>query len=76
MEAGTSRHPFDHGEGIYRLSDPDRPEARVGLDEEWVHGLYSANGLEIAEPTLCGGWRRPGDIGLDGQDLVTAQKKA
>ena len=76
VEAGTSRHPFDHGEGIYRLSDPDRPEARVGLDEEWVHGLYSANVLEIAEPTLCGGWRRPGDIGLDGQDLVTAQKKA
>ena len=73
-ESDTEGFPYDHG--IYRLSDPDVVEARVALDRDWVMSRYERHGLEVIPPLLLGSWRDADDDGLDGQDLVTAEKPA
>jgi SAM-dependent methyltransferase len=73
-EAGTK---VQHDFGVYRLLNPDRPEAAVAFQKTWVDDLYSKYGLVIAEPVHFGSWSKPdADKATAGQDLVTAEKPA
>jgi SAM-dependent methyltransferase len=64
---------FRHDRGVYRVSDPRRPETVVAFDEGFVASLYERNGLEIETPIHYGNWTgREGTV--MNQDLVIARR--
>lgn len=64
------RHPI----GPAHVLSPEKPEAAIGFDEDYVTGLYNRVGLEIRSPIYYGWWCGRGEY-LSCQDLIVAFKR-
>jgi SAM-dependent methyltransferase len=71
--AGKSRIVFSHPGNGYWTTNVRVPEDLVCFDEPYVRGLFTKNGLTIAEPIHFGKWAgRTGTLRY--QDVVVARK--
>ncbi len=65
----TFRHPMPHG----RTDRAENPDAACAYDEDYIRGLYAANGMAIIDPIRYGSWSgRTTDVGY--QDIIVSEK--
>lgn len=73
IEAGTACFTFRHQRGDCRLNLLDPPEAAVAYEEAKALEMFTAAGLDLAEPIRYGAW----DVhAIQDQDFVIVEKRA
>jgi SAM-dependent methyltransferase len=75
IKSGRAKKKFPAECGVYRLENPEEPEALVAYDEAYIRTLYSRAGLEIVEPIHYGSWLGHREA-LFAQDIIVAAKKS
>jgi ubiquinone/menaquinone biosynthesis C-methylase UbiE len=73
IDAGRTRHVFNHRYEEYWATNPNTPEDVTALQEPMIRDLYRRFGMTIQEPIHYGGWLGIQDA-LWGQDVVIARK--
>jgi SAM-dependent methyltransferase len=73
VESGRSTIPLPARYDVYRVTDPQVPEAAVAYDESYVMSLYARHGLKLQSPPGYGSWSgRPPSVYDGYQDLLVA----